>query len=210
MSYKQSEKEIHLDENNLLDSIIEGIYLGLEFNPNLPADGYCVIPNRKEKPGTYHNNKKIIITRDNCCSKEVLDFITDPRNNNKVFSRVTGFSEMYPGIKFLPYIIVPNFNIIWNGLEVTETDFLEEVREYRCIYNWGSIRFYEDKNTLSLPKIINPSNELVMDSKGNLTSIGWAMQQVGVNIKTDTIFQDLDMLKTKKTLFKESDNLINV
>ena len=51
---------------------------------------------------------------------------------------------------------------------------------------------------------------IVMDSEGNLTSIGWAMQQVGLNIRTDTIFKDLDILKTKKTLFRESDNLINV
>lgn len=210
MSCRSSEKTIHLDDNNLLDSIIEGIYLGLEFSPNLPVDGYCVIPNKKEKPGMYHNNKKVIITRSNCCSKEVLDFITDPDNSNIVFSRITGFSEMYPRIKFLPYILVPNFNIVWNGLEVTELEFLEEVEDYKCIYNWGNIRFYEDKNILSLPKIINPSKELVMDSEGNLTSIGWAMQQVGLNIRTDTIFKDLDILKTKKTLFRESDNLINV
>lgn len=210
MSSRQDEREIHLDENNLLDSIIEGIYLGLDFNLNLPANGYCVIPNKKERSGVYHNNKKIIITRHNCCSKNVLDFIADPENHNLIFSRVVGFSEIYPNIKFVPYILVPNFNIIWNGLEITEEEFLKEVEEFVCIYNWGHIRFYEDKNILSLPKIINPSKELVMDKEGNLTSIGWAMQQIGLNIKTDTIFKDLDILKTKKTLFRESDNLINV
>jgi hypothetical protein len=41
----------------------------------------------------------------------------------------------------------------------------------------------------------------VMDDYGNLTSLGWVLQQVGVNIKTDTPFKDMDVIKSGKVVF---------
>jgi len=39
-----------------------------------------------------------------------------------------------------------------------------------------------------------------MDSYGNLTVLGWALQQVGINLVSGA-FTDLDIVKTEKIMY---------
>ena len=198
-------KVMYLDTANLLNSVIESVYLGVETCEDLKDSSILVAPQyRKDEDGTkglFASLKGIIIQNLNCCNL-VLNWLIDEKNTNNVVSRVSGYSDKYPMIRFCPYILKPNFNIVWNGISLSEEEFLYAAEEYKSIDDKLFINYCEYNNILSLPKIINPSKELVMDGEGNLTSIGWAMQQIGVNIKTDTVFKDLDILKTKKTLFR--------
>ena len=40
----------------------------------------------------------------------------------------------------------------------------------------------------------------LIDTKGNLTTLGWLLQQVGINVDQETKYKDLDLIKTKKLL----------
>ena len=51
-----------------------------------------------------------------------------------------------------------------------------------------------------LPKIYGIPKNYLLDNSGNLTILGWAMHQVGINVGNQFIYQDLDLYKTGKIL----------
>ena len=50
------------------------------------------------------------------------------------------------------------------------------------------------------PYILKLNDRIIwkVDDYGNLSCLGWVLQQVGINVKTDTPFVNLDVIKTQK------------
>ena len=80
---------------------------------------------------------------------------------------------------------------MWNG------EILTQFSGTRSLIDSGNVRYDDETGRLYFPKIYDPEIDIV-DAYGNLTSLGWALQQVGINIKTDTAFTKLDLMKTGK------------
>ena len=101
-------------------------------------------------------------------------------------------------VKFCPYLIYPETNVMWNGLviDITGLDNISSIEQRLedCII------FDTATSKLCFPKLTGIKNDLVKDSQDNITCLGWLMHQVGINVSKDAIFKDLDLLKTKKTL----------
>ena len=114
-------------------------------------------------------------------------------NNCRVISRIHFDIE---GIEIRPYILKLNFNIIWNGKYVSKFfDFNDLFLEDMC-------EFDINKQILYFPKIDKQELQIkAIDEFGNLSVLGWVLQQVGINLKTDTPFCNMDIIKTKKILF---------
>ena len=172
-----------------LPVIVEAVYLEEEFDTSVSSNIHI----NPENP-TYLIGKTVIINTPNY-SIEKINILK--KNRCKIISRVNIFSDSNNSIEISPYILRPCFNVLWNGQEIEINDwdnFLEE----GCGDSW---LFKLPQYELYFPKIIGGKcieTEPCTDGGGNLTWLGWLLQQVGVNIREDTVFLDLDLLKTKK------------
>lgn len=166
-----------------LESIIECLYLEDNIS-NRPSN--CDIFVNPENI-TYMMGRTVII---NSCDYPEENVKTLLSNGCRVISRV--YSDI-PEIEVRPYILKLNERINWNGEVVRKfSDFSELLEEDHC-------RFDIDNYKLYFPKIYGLSEEnKVMDDYGNLSVLGWVLQQVGINIKTDTPFINMDVIKTQK------------
>ena len=166
-----------------LDSIIESIYLDDNITNKLGTSNIFVNPENVK----YIIGKIIII---NTCDYPEEKINTLLSNNCKIISRVYINNSK---VDIHPYILKLNFNIMWNGKVIGDYSTLDEILDNdECSFNIND-------NTLYFPKINN--NKLkTKDTFGNLTAIGWVLQQVGVNIKSDTPFINLDIIKTGKVI----------
>lgn len=178
--------------NNGLESVIEAAYLGegvvgktgksnIEVNPR-GSIGYIV--------------GKLVILNNPFCPEDIIGELL--KNGNKIISRVAGYGSKIP---LHPYILRPNFSIMWNG--ETYSCPREVSGELRSFLEWfgGTDSFPIDSDSgidLFLPKINGMQSPLVYDREGNLTALGWAMHQVGMNY--GKVFKDMDILKTKKII----------
>jgi len=170
-----------------LESIIECIYLSENINNKTSLCDIYVNPENIK----FLTGKIIII---NSCEypedniKQLID------NGCHVISRV--YFDI-PEIEIQPYILKLNFNVMWNGKLIDKFSNLDELFEDE------DCRFSIDDYKLYFPQInTNNINTKLLDSYGNLTSLGWVLQQVGVNVKIDTPFSNLDVLKTGKVIFE--------
>ena len=166
-----------------LDSIIESIYLNDNITNKLGTSNIFVNPENVK----YIIGKIIII---NTCDypEEKINALLN--NNCKIISRVYINNS---NVDIHPYILKLNLNIMWNGKVISDYSTLDEILDNdECSFNFND-------NTLYFPKINNDKLK-TKDDFGNLTSIGWVLQQVGINIKTDTPFVNLDILKTGKII----------
>lgn len=177
-------------EENILESIIESIYLSEELDDRVSNSNIFICPSNP----TYIDHRVVVLTREGYPDYKI-DLLK--RNRTKVISRVKYDRD---DVEFQPYIMRPNLGIMWNGRIVSEDMFLEG--NIRPLFNEGTILHDPDSYTLYFPKIKNPSDKLIKDSEGNLTAIGWALHQVGYNTGIDTLFTDMDLVKAKKLLFK--------
>jgi len=166
---------------NNLEAVIESIYLEDTLSGKIGECNVFVNPESIK----YITSKTVIISIPGYDEDKIKTLIS---NGCKIVSRV--FYDN-PDIEVQPYILRLNNNIMWNG---------------KTIYSYGGSRNLIDSglaeysgDSLYFPKIYDPSAE-TMDAFGNLTSIGWALQQVGVNIKTNTCFTNLDIIKTGKVV----------
>lgn len=161
---------------NTIEAIIESIYLEDSLSGKL---GECkVFINPADIK--YLTGRVAIISTPQYPADKIKTLLD---NGCKVLSRVKCDIE---GVEFQPYIMRLNYGIMWNGK--TTTDGSDLLGRGMAEYTSGILYF---------PKIYDP-DLCVSDSDGNLTSYGWALQQVGVNIKPDTPFCNLDLLKTGK------------
>lgn len=181
---------IYLDDNNTLYSIIEGIYLSEKFSNRFKNSNIFVCPENTK----YVTGKTIIINHNFYPIEKVKELHS---NGCNIISRVKLEYDL-DYVKFCPYLIYPETNVMWNGLviDITELDNISSIEQRLedCII------FDTTTSKLCFPKLTGIKNDLVKDSQDNITCLGWLMHQVGINVSKDAIFKDLDLLKTKKTL----------
>ena len=179
---------------NGLGSIIESLYLSDNLSNRTKDCNIFVNPDF-----TYLRNIVIINEADYPIDKVKVLL----KNGCNVISRINLDVE---GVKFYPYIMKINTGIMWNGRTVDFEDVMYGC-ESRTSFKFGEelldcdsgySNYGLDDNVLYFPKIKNIPEELVKDKDGNLTSIGWALHQVGDNVDTETVFKDLDTIKTGK------------
>lgn len=180
---------IYLDdsEDNTLYSIIEGIYLSERFDTRFKNSNILVCPDHTK----YVVGKTIIINRRDYPIEKCIEL---HKNGCNIISRLRVDSDI---INYQPYILFPEPNIMWNGMsiDVKGLDILGITKKLE-----DSIIFDMSITKLYFPKLINLSDELLYGYNKELTSLGWLMHQVGINVDKNSKFQDLDLLKTCKTL----------
>lgn len=170
-----------------LESIVECIYLNEELDNKVSSCDVFVNPENIK----YLTGKTIIINVENY-SRDNIDTLL--KNGCRVISRTYSDQE---GVEVRPYILRVNSNIQWNGRVIKDfenfTDLLSETND--C-------EFSIDDYILYFPKIesVKSGDRRAMDSYGNLTGLGWALQQVGINLVSGA-FTDLDIVKTKKIMY---------
>lgn len=177
-----------------LGTIIESIYLNDVINikeKKFGSDNLCYVNPKSTK---YLVGKTVVINTLEYPVEKIQELVN---NDCDVITRV-----FYPDLPFLnlqPYILRLNPNIMWNGQTIDDFKDLDKLYiENQCHLNWESY-------ILTFPKIkLNTclDNFALVDSFGNLSVLGWALQQVGVNILSskETKFCDLDIYKTKKLI----------
>lgn len=164
---------------NALDSIIEAVYLEDSLSSKLGECKVLVNPENIK----YITNRTIILSGIGYEEDKIDELL---KNGCKVISRVYYNN---PGVEVCPYILRINEKLVWNGKSILEYPGQRELlNSGDCEYKDGVLYF---------PRLYDPSLVLC-DKYGNLTSLGWALQQVGMNIKKDTEFINLDLIKTGK------------
>ena len=171
-----------------LDSIIESAYIHDSLGNRAGESDIYVNPANTK----YLTGKTVIISSSVYPVSRVEELV---QNSCEVISRV---STNVPGVIFQPYILRFELLVGWNGREIEWNEELTPsilLRDY-CTYDTRTWSLY-------FPKLLADSYDIppFKDKDGNLESVGWVSQQVGINVKTDTVFLDLDMLKTKKVKF---------
>lgn len=167
-----------------LESIIESVYLEDSLSGKIGECNVFVNPENIR----YLTSKTVIITIPDYDLDKIKTLLD---NGCKIISRV--YYDI-PEIELSPYILRLNYGIMWNGKIIRE-----DYRGTRSLIDTSDVTYDSDTETLYFPQIYNES-AIVKDNWGNLTSLGWALQQVGVNIKEDTPFVNLDIIKTGKVV----------
>ena len=175
-------------------SIIESIYLNERISSSLSRSNVIVNPIRLD----YLFGKTIVINDPdyNWSNATILS-----QQRCKIISRL---DVSFPNVDVNPYIIRINTNIMWNGEELDLSDknmsmsdiFNYLVSDDENDYSGPRFRYNENKCCLYFPKLKIKGSESIKDLSGNLTALGWALHQVGVN-QVDK-FINMDLLKTKK------------
>lgn len=167
-----------------LNSLIESIYLNEEISSK-PGNSTIFVNPENVK---YIIGKIIIVSSVSYPEEKINVLIS---NNCKIISRV---KINNPKVELAPYILKMDLNIMWNGKILNNFESMNKIlEEDDCSFDMNS-------NTLYFPKLSYIPKE-AMDEYGNLSSLGWVLQQVGTNIKENTPFKNLDILKTKKIVF---------
>lgn len=166
---------------NGLDSIIESIYLEDKLGNKVGDCNVFINPDNIK----YLVGKVVII---NSLTYPAINIQSLIDNGNKVVSRIkTKIKEVF----YQPYIIRVAPGIMYNGRTVCGKISNDEILQDYC---------YFPDSVLYFPKL-DPSYYDVMDDSGNLTALGWALHQVGVKIRDDLSFQNLDIIKLGKIEF---------
>jgi len=183
---------IYLDDSieNTLYCISEGMYLGEKFSDRFGNSDILINPLSIK----YVTGKCIIINQPNY-PKENIDILRS-NGGNTIISRVK-LDYMPEDVEFDPYEIQVELSVMWNGMYicVNNLDINEITQKLE-----NSIIFSEDRTELYFPKLLNIKEELIRDSEGNITALGWLLHQVGINTAKNSVFQDLDALKIQKIL----------
>lgn len=187
-------------ETGDLDVIAEVIYLAEEFCDTFSGSNIFVNP-----PNPSYIVRKIVILNTFEYPLEKIRILYD--NQCTIISRViiSGADQYISDLA--PYIRRPYFDISWNGrvLGTSEWKTLREKGEQQWTLDLPDYRLY-------FPKIIKDNDNfcyevpLTDEGEKNLTWLGWLLWQVGGYTDNDTgdsVFHDLDLIKTKKMDFKE-------
>lgn len=170
-----------------LESVIESVYITDDLDNKVGGCDVFVNPlNVKYLTG------KIVILNNPDYPDSSIDVLS--RNGCHIISRT--FRDR-PDLEVQPYILRLNFDLMWNGMvlqDLGELDLDTLLDKDICRYDiLGGVLYF--------PKIYNTGKYKTTDTYGNLTAIGWALQEVGINIKQSTVFENLDILKTGKVIF---------
>lgn len=168
---------------NGLCSIIESTYLREQVGDGIKDSTIFVNPENI----TYLAGKTVIITDPSYPFSALSTLL---KHRNIVISRVALEEGTGEGIIYNPYIIRPEWGMMWNGEVIDkQVNTFEEILDH--------ITYSSETLTCYFPKLLKTSIPLT-DGRGNLTGIGWALHQVGLEISPLSAFQDLDVVKTKK------------
>lgn len=170
-----------------LDSIIEAIYLGYDLDEKIARSDVLVNPGKT----TYITSNKVVIINDPTYPINKIEALK--KNGCKIISRIDTKIE---GVIVEPYILRPNFSIVWNGDELESPNYSDILESSMLVRGKQG-----GDHKLLFPKIYGPTWIPAIDLDGNLTCLGWALQQVGINLKKNTPFVDLDITKTLKQKF---------
>ena len=175
---------------NGIDSFLEATYL--EVPVSARGEERFIYVN----PSAYHYlHGKVVIISNPDYPKERIEWLIK-EGIKVIFRNVNEFSEPDP------YILRIEFGFMWNGdvlkcpegLSFTEVlDFIKKNCEVEPVGTELPMRVF-------LPKVHGIPKEYLLDSSGNMTILGWAMHQVGINVGNQFIYQDLDLYKTGKIL----------
>ena len=172
---------------NGLNSVIESIYITDNIDNKVGNCNVFVNPeNVKYLTG------KVIILNDPDYPESNIDILSS--NGCHIISRTFRDRE---DLEVQPYILRLNFDIMWNGIvfnEISNTNLDSLLDKDMCRYDISNKILY-------FPKIFNTNTYKTTDNYGNLTALGWALQQVGISIKQSTVFENLDIIKTGKVVF---------
>lgn len=165
-----------------IESIIESVYLNDKLSDKVGECKVLVNPENIK----YLTGRTIILTGNKPYSEEKISRLYE--NGCKIISR-TYIDN--PNVEVQPYILRLCFEVMWNGRIIRSCLDISDLLDSKDIVYKSGILYF--------PKIYDPGIS-VQDEFGNLNCIGWALQQVGINIKEDTPFINLDILKTGKIL----------
>ena len=170
-----------------LDSVIESIYLDDELGNKVGECSVFINPENTR----YLIGKVVIVNSLSYPSSKVIELLD---NRNTIVRRVKPEdAELEKGVILQPYILRYNDKNQYSGKEVYKATGLENLDILRDYCSLDS-----ETGVLYFPKLYGLEYERTVDREGNLSSLGWALQEIGVNIKTDTPFRNLDVLKLKK------------
>lgn len=183
-----------VSSNGRIDSFIEAAYLNSPVVTKGPERFIYVNPDHYR-----YLVGNIVVISDPTFNLDIIRWMLD--NGIKVISRIN-----FPEISDLiiePYIPRIEFKVMWNGdvIDVSGKD----LRYEDIIDTLTQSSEVEDTDTgepmkVFLPKIKGIRNDFLFDSEKNLTGLGWGMYQVGINVRKDLKYQDLDLYKTKKVM----------
>lgn len=168
-----------------LGSVIESIYLEEDLSNKVGNCNVFVNPSNVK----YIIGKTVII---NTCEYPESNLNVLIENKCNVISRVYIENQ---NIEIQPYILRICPQVMWNGR------IIEEPMTLNNILDCGYCEFDSDEFKLYFPKFYNCSDTKPKDEYGNLTVLGWVLQQVGININKKTPLTDLDIIKTGKIEF---------
>lgn len=175
-----------------LDSFIEATYLGVPVaSKGIERHVYVNPQNFRYLFG------KVVIINDPTYSQENINWMV--HNGIKVISRLSSFSLC----EVEPYLMRIEFKVMWNGDILKYSKGQKYSDLFDLMKTSGEIEAADTGKPMKvfLPKIIDIPNEMLFDEGKNLTCLGWAMHQVGINVRSDILYQDLDVLKTKKVIY---------
>lgn len=166
-------------DNNIAE-LIEAVYLSDGITDKMPECNIYVNPDNVK----YLVGKVIIINVPDYSLEKINQM---KLNGCKIITRYWYSDEF----NYEPYILRINSGINWNGMIIETLSGYEDCNV--VLDDSGKVNLY-------FPKIKKYELTDVLDVKGNLSSLGWALQQVGLNIIESTYFSDLDLIKTNKIL----------
>lgn len=170
-----------------LDSIIESVYLSSDLDNKIGGCDVFVNPiNLKYLVG------KVVILSDPDYPDSNIDVLS--LNGCHIISRTYRSRD---DIEVQPYILRLNFDAMWNGMVIQDLGELE----LDTLLDKDICRYDILKGVLYFPKIYKTGRYKTSDEYGNLSYLGWVLQQVGINIKQSSVFSNLDILKTGKVMF---------
>jgi hypothetical protein len=172
-----------------LAPVIESIYLEESLDNRLGLCNILVNPERLD----YMFGKTVIINDPNYLWQDAIKLMSQ---GCKVISRIKTSVE---GISYQPYILNVNMSILWNGETIDLRDNplpMNEILSLLVSDHDQKFKYDIDKRELYFPKIKTRSG--TKDIYGNLSALGWALNQVGENQIDDEKFKNLDLIKTNK------------
>lgn len=170
-----------------LESFLETVYLGERITTKRSGNSIHVNPGEKND---YLVGKTVILTKE--YSPEIVENLK--LNMNTVLGRV-----WMPEVIYVPYQTRINFKIQWNGIEVRVPLNINDIFKWLLSEDLVMTRLVDNTvEYIGFPKILGIEESLLYDRKGEITLLGWALHQVGLNIDKKAKWKDLDLIKTKK------------
>ena len=169
-----------------LDTVIESIYLDDELGNKIGECSVFINPDNTK----YLIGRTVILNSTIYLESKIKELLD---NGNQVISRLNLGID---GILYQPYLLRISEKIQYSGKEVYKAN---DYTAKDILQNYCNLD--PETGTLYFPKLYNLPKYLLQDNFGNLSGLGWACQQVGINIKEDTVFKNLDVIKLKKLIW---------